>query len=179
MKCIFYFTLALVFISPSVYSQSIAAVDIASPGMGEKLNAHLQQLQMKGFSGAVIVEHKGEKVLQAGYGYADRKNKNVAIRQELKTMWLPLTKQFTASVLFSSQKGYFQIKGQLRKVFTGNTTPSILAYTSISANTFRRLIGIRREGLRRPFRKEIFKTCQKEVFEISARRKIPLFKYRI
>ena len=56
-------------------TKSTSVVDISSPGIGKKIDEHLQLLQTKGFLGGVIVAVQDEKILQGGYGFADRKNK--------------------------------------------------------------------------------------------------------
>lgn len=105
------------------HSQIISTADILSPGIGEKINAHLQQLQINGFSGAVIVEVKGEKILQAGYGFADRENKVPYTTKTISDL-ASLTKQFTATaIVFLSQKGYFQLHDSLGKFFPELKSP--------------------------------------------------------
>ena len=91
--------------------------DILLRDTGNLIDAHLQQLTIKGFSGAVIVEINGEKILQAGYGFADRENKVPYTTKTISDL-ASLTKQFTATaIVYLSQAGYFKLRDSLGKFF--------------------------------------------------------------
>lgn len=61
------------------------------------------------FSGAVLVEYRGEIILSEGYGFADAKNK-IPNTAQTKYRIASLTKQFTAAaILILQQEGKLNV----------------------------------------------------------------------
>ena len=66
--------------------------------ISKKLDAHLNRMVQKGYSGAVIVAKGGEIILRKGYGYANRENKQPVTPETVFTIG-SISKQFTGAAI--------------------------------------------------------------------------------
>ncbi|MFD2561442.1 serine hydrolase domain-containing protein [Aquimarina rubra] len=83
----------------------------------KKIQKYMNQLEDSGFSGSVLVAHKGNVILAKGYGYADRENK---VKYTAKTVSTTgsITKQFTgAAILKLEMQGKLSVTDKLSKYF--------------------------------------------------------------
>lgn len=70
--------------------------EVVAPGLGAKLDNYLRRLEAFDYSGAMLVEYKGQIILNKGYGYANRERK-IANRPDTIFDVGSLAKQFTAT----------------------------------------------------------------------------------
>lgn len=98
--------------APSAEEQ---APDIAVERLGE----YLRRLEALGFSGAAIVEHRGEVVLRAGYGWADRETRRPYTPETVQSHG-SITKQMTAAaVLLLESRGALALDDPIPRFFAG------------------------------------------------------------
>lgn len=74
------------------------STEIVDGPIGEKLDARLNRMVKKGYSGAVIVAKDGKIILRKGYGYANRE-KGLPVRPETVFTIGSITKQFTGAAI--------------------------------------------------------------------------------
>src|SRR3954469_25823015 len=55
--------------------------EVVAPGLGAKLDDYMRRLSSFDYSGSVLVEYKGEIILNKGYGFANRE-KHIPIRPD-------------------------------------------------------------------------------------------------
>lgn len=85
--------------------------------LGKQLDAQVEKLAKKGFSGAVLVVKKGEVLLAKGYGLADR-DKKVAYTTDTVFDIGSITKQFTgAAIVHLESKGKLSVDDAITKYF--------------------------------------------------------------
>ncbi|NUM80078.1 serine hydrolase [bacterium] len=83
----------------------------------DRINAYLTELEKVGFSGAVLVEIDGKKVISKGYGYSDQAH---ALKNETSTIFDigSLTKQFTAAAILKLEmQGKLSTGDRIAKYF--------------------------------------------------------------
>ena len=74
-------------------------------------------MEAMGFSGAIVVEHKGELVLSKGYGFANRKKRIPFTSQTVQSNGSN-TKQFTgAAILLLESRGLLSLNDSLPVYF--------------------------------------------------------------
>ncbi|WP_340064921.1 serine hydrolase [Ascidiimonas aurantiaca] len=85
--------------------------------VAKNINNYLRYMESLGFSGAIVVNHKGEKILSEGYGFADRKNKIRFTPQTVQSNGSN-TKQFTgASILLLESQNKLSVNDSLPVYF--------------------------------------------------------------
>jgi CubicO group peptidase (beta-lactamase class C family) len=90
----------------------------ASPG-AVRLDRYLGALEALGFSGAIVVEHEGQVVLQRGYGLADREARRPYTPSTVQTMG-SITKQITgAAILLLAGRGELSIDARIGDYLPG------------------------------------------------------------
>jgi len=83
-----------------------------------KVDEYLTKIALKNFSGALIIEYKGQKILSKGYGYADRQ-KNINYTENTISDIGSVTKQFTAAAILKLEmQGKLSTADKLSKYFT-------------------------------------------------------------
>ena len=88
----------------------------------EKVNLYLNELEKIGFSGTLLVDYKGEKIISKGYGKSDIKN-NISNHPKTIMDIGSITKQFTAAgILKLEMLGELTVDDALSKYFP--TIPS-------------------------------------------------------
>jgi len=83
----------------------------------QKIESYLTSMEEVGFSGTVLIELKGEKVLSKGYGLSDKEH---SMKNEPKTIFDigSLTKQFTASAILKLEmQGKLSTDDNISKYF--------------------------------------------------------------
>jgi CubicO group peptidase (beta-lactamase class C family) len=91
----FRYLLLLPLLAGHAFAQDLSK-EIVVPGMGAKLDDYMERLSAFDYSGTVLVQYKGQIILNKGYGYADRAHH---IRNRPDTVFEigSLAKQFTAT----------------------------------------------------------------------------------
>lgn len=85
----------------------------------ERLDDYLGRLEALGFSGAVIVEHRGDVVLRRGYGLADREARRPYTPETVQTHG-SITKQVTgAAILLLDSRGELSVADPITEHFEG------------------------------------------------------------
>jgi len=80
-----------------------------------RLAAYLEGLESQGFSGAVIVERRGEVVLRRGYGLADRASRRPYTPETVQTHG-SITKQMTAAaILLLESQGKLDVQAPMSR----------------------------------------------------------------
>ena len=82
-----------------------------------KIEKYLSNLEATGFSGAVLVDIKGEKIISKGYGFSDREKQ---LKNHSNTVFDigSITKQFTAAgILKLEMMGKLSVEDKLSKYF--------------------------------------------------------------
>jgi CubicO group peptidase (beta-lactamase class C family) len=85
--------------------------------IGIKLDAHLNRMVRKGYSGAVIVAKGGEIILRKGYGFANREQQLPVTTDTVFTIG-SITKQFTgAAIVKLEMQGKLRVTDSIDKFF--------------------------------------------------------------
>ena len=82
-----------------------------------KLSKYLDELKENGFSGSILIAHKGEIISEKGYGYSDRENK---VKNTPVTVFDigSITKQFTAAAILKLEvTGKLSVNDKITKYF--------------------------------------------------------------
>lgn len=83
-----------------------------------RIDGYLTALEGMGFSGAIIVEHRGRVVLRKGYGLASREARRAYTPATVQTMG-SITKQITAAaILLLEERGALRIDDPIGKYLT-------------------------------------------------------------
>jgi CubicO group peptidase (beta-lactamase class C family) len=105
--------------------------------LGTRIDQHLAAAERFGFSGAVLVEHKGVVVLHKGYGLADREN-GISTTAETVFDIGSITKPFTAAAILKlEEQGRLRVTDSITRYFksvppdkAGITIHHLLTHTS-------------------------------------------------
>lgn len=85
--------------------------------IGKNIDQYLMAIEAIGFSGAIVVEHQGKKVLSKGYGFANRAERIPFTPQTVQSNGSN-TKQFTgAAILLLESRGQLSVKDRLSLYF--------------------------------------------------------------
>lgn len=85
--------------------------------VAEKVNSYLNKLEKTGFSGTILIDYKGEKLLSKGYGKSDVKN-NILNQSNTILDIGSITKQFTAAgILKLEMLGKLSVNDDISKYF--------------------------------------------------------------
>ncbi len=99
---------------------SITLISCSSNAQDEKITnieSYLNKLEQNDFSGSVLVEYKGEKILSKGYGNSDKAN---SIENTPNTIFDigSVTKQFTAAAILKLEMlGKLRVEDKIAKYF--------------------------------------------------------------
>lgn len=110
MKALFSTVLSLLFCFTAAQAQN-------SKETTKRINAYLTELENIGFSGTVLVELDGKKVISKGYGFSDKTKK---IKNDPSTLFDigSLTKQFTAAAILKLEmQGKLATTDRITKYF--------------------------------------------------------------
>ena len=99
----FYIYFFLFFIWVPAVAQGDSVSPIIEKGIGESIHHYVKNLVEKGFSGAVIVEFEDKKIMQFGYGWAN-KEERLPLTPQTVIELASLTKSFTAMAIVKLQK---------------------------------------------------------------------------
>jgi CubicO group peptidase (beta-lactamase class C family) len=80
----------------------ISCKDDESPSLREKLEDRMRHYEQQGFSGSVLIAHKGEMLLRNGYAFSD-KQKQIANTAATIFDFGSLTKQFTGAAIVKAE----------------------------------------------------------------------------
>jgi CubicO group peptidase (beta-lactamase class C family) len=95
----------------------ISCKDDEAPSLREKLHDKMQYYEKQGFSGSVLLLHKGDMLLRHGYGFSD-KEKQIANTAETVFDFGSLTKQFTgAAIVKAEAQGLLTVEQTLADFF--------------------------------------------------------------
>jgi len=82
-----------------------------------KIDTYLTKIAKKNFSGAVLIEYKGDKILSKGYGHSD-KQKSINYTENTISDIGSVTKQFTAAAILKLEmQGKLSTTDKLSKYF--------------------------------------------------------------
>ena len=81
---------------------AISCKDDESPSLREKLEDRMQRYEQQGFSGSVMIVHKGDALIRNGYGFADEQ-KQIENTSETIFDFGSLTKQFTGAAIVKAE----------------------------------------------------------------------------
>ncbi len=85
----------------------------------EKISEYLEKMEETGFSGSVLVAHKGEVLLSGGYGYSDRAEQRENTAQTVFDIG-SITKQFTAAAILKLEMmGKLSVQEKMSKYIDG------------------------------------------------------------
>jgi CubicO group peptidase (beta-lactamase class C family) len=110
------FSLVLVFVVGSI-SRLQAKGTGASPQTAKEVAAYLDKLESVGFSGSVLVEIRGKKVISRGYGFSNAAQK---LKNTPRTVFDigSITKQFTAAAILKLEmQGKLSTDDKISKYF--------------------------------------------------------------
>ncbi|MCD9015323.1 serine hydrolase domain-containing protein [Parachryseolinea silvisoli] len=84
----------------------------------QKLEDQMEHYEQQGFSGSILVAHKGDLLLRDGYGFSD-KEKQIANTPETIFDFGSLTKQFTGAAIVKAETlGLLTVEQKLSDFFT-------------------------------------------------------------
>ena len=117
--------LAATYLIFSCFQPTHALAENSSPKLDKrcaeirnKVDAYLTKISKKRFSGAVLIDYKGKKILSKGYGDADRKKGINYTRNTISDIG-SVTKQFTAAAILKLEmQGKLSTADKLSKYFS-------------------------------------------------------------
>lgn len=107
--------LSLLLFCNSIFSQTIS---ISEAKNIKKIETYLGKLEKVGFSGSLLVEQNGQKLISKGYGFRDVQKK---LKNTSNTVFDigSITKQFTAAAILKLEmKGKLHIEDKISKYFS-------------------------------------------------------------
>jgi len=98
-------------------AERVVEIENSKKELIQKIDSYLTKISKQQFSGAVLVDYKGEKILSKGYGQADREN-SIAYTPNTISDIGSVTKQFTAAAILKLEmQGKLSLSDTLAKHF--------------------------------------------------------------
>ncbi|MCC3859923.1 serine hydrolase [Pseudemcibacter aquimaris] len=114
----FLFTILCALLIPNIVRAGQAEASMQAQMTEQKLKTYLNGLEKKRFSGSVLVEYDGEKILSQGYGLSNREQKINYTPDTISDMG-SITKHFTAAAILKLEmQGKLSTTDTLSKYFS-------------------------------------------------------------